>query len=139
MIVLDTNVLSEMMTPRPSPTVTAWLASFRPSDLWTSAITRAELIFGVRSMPDGRRRGEIARGMTTMFTLLEGRFLPFAEDACEPFAEIVLNRRRMGRPIPTPDAQIAAIARAAGMAVATRDVKDFADCGIDIINPWSAA
>jgi predicted nucleic acid-binding protein len=138
-IVLDTNVISEMMAPRQSPAVTAWFRSVRPSELWTTVVTKAELIFGVRGMPGGRRREEVERSMASFFSEFDGRFLPFDDEACEPYAEILLNRRRIGRPVQLPDAQIAAIARAAGMAVATRNVYDFSDCGIDLINPWGGA
>lgn len=139
MIVLDTNVMSELIAPQPSVIVKAWFISVSQDDLWTTAITKAELLYGLQIMPASRRRGDVARGIAGLFERFAGRILGFDERACEPYADIVSTRRRSGAPIQISDAQIAAIARAAGMAIATRNVADFADCGIDIINPWSAA
>jgi predicted nucleic acid-binding protein len=138
MIVLDTNVLSEIMRPPAdrSPAVFDWMAARPGDDLYTTAITTAELLAGVAVMPDGRRKSELERGIVRMATLFDTRILPFDHVAAHHYADLRRVRRLSGRPVGAFDAQIAAIARANRMSVATRNVKDFADCGVDLINPW---
>ena len=138
MIVVDTNVLSEEMGATPDPTVHAWFVSQNPLDLYTSAATEAEIRFGLATMPDGRRKRELAAAASRVLSLFGDRILPFDSAAAREFAAIMADRRRLGRPIQIFDAQIAAIARSRGMSVATRDVDDFADTGITVIDPWSA-
>jgi len=139
MIVLDTNVLSEAMRPAPAPQVQAWLAAQAPASLFTTAIAEAELLHGAALLPPGRRRQGIEQAIQRMFAEdFSGRVLGFDQAAAAHYAAIAAARRRSGRPIASFDAQIAAIARAAGYAVATRNAADFADCGIDVIDPWAA-
>ena len=139
MIVLDTNVVSEMMRAEPTDTVAQWYKSVARSDLHTTAVTKAEILFGIASIEPGRRQTALADSAGRLFdTLMANKVLPFDDVAAEHYADIVVARRRLGRPVKTLDAQIAAIARARGMAIATRDVDDFSHCGIDIINPWAA-
>ena len=137
MVILETNVVSEMMKAAPRPSVKRWLAAQAPSVVFISAITEAEPRLGVALLPDGRRRDGIAADIETMIAEeFAGRVAPFDSPAAKAFAAIVADRRRSGRPIAIPDAQIAAVARSRGAAVATRHVGDFEGCGITVINPW---
>jgi predicted nucleic acid-binding protein len=137
MIVVDTNVLSELTKPKPSPEVVAWFDQQRIPDLFTTAITLAEIQMGIHLMPKGRRRDVLQRGADTTFDVrFAGRVLPFDSDAARAFCEIVGRRRRLGRPIEIMDAQIAAIALSHRAVIATRDASDFANCGVHVVNPW---
>ncbi|MDQ3036740.1 MAG: type II toxin-antitoxin system VapC family toxin [Myxococcota bacterium] len=140
MIVLDTNVLSELMKPRPSMAVVRWVDARSVASLYTTSLTEAELLHGIALLPNGKRRDAIDAAARAMFEEeLAGRVLPFGSAAARAYAEIAAARRRAGRPIATIDAQIAAIVRATGATLATRNVSDFDGCGIDVANPWSAA
>jgi predicted nucleic acid-binding protein len=137
-IVLDTNVLSEIMAPRGAPDVHAWINRLRRSDLFTTTITQAEVLFGIAIMPKSRKQRDLIGISSEMFGQdFRGRVLPFDGIAAAHYADIVATRRRKGQPIQPLDAQIAAIARSRGMALATRDVKDFEECEIELINPWA--
>jgi toxin FitB len=137
MIVLDTNVLSELMRPRPDAAVVSFVSDQPPVTLFTTTITLAELTYGVAVLPQGRRRSELADAVERMFEEdLAGRVLPFDTAAARAYADISAERRRIGRPISQFDAQIAAIARSRSTRLATRNVADFADCGLDVIDPW---
>jgi len=139
MILLDTNILSELMRAAPEPAVEQWLAEQPPASVFISAITEAELRYGVALMPSGKRRTVLAAEIENMLGEdFNGRILPFDSSAAIAFAKIAVERRQAGRPISQPDAQIAAIARSRGAALATRNVPDFEGCGVEIINPWSA-
>lgn len=139
MIVLDTNVVSELLCPLPEPKVEHWLAARDGTTVFLTAVTEAELRYGVAVMPEGRRRAGLALMLDSVLREdFAGRILPFDSPAAEAFAAIASARRLAGRPIAQADCQIAAIARAAGAQVATRNVKDFEDCGIEVINPWEA-
>jgi toxin FitB len=136
-IVLDTNVLSEVFKPGPFPEVLSWLAAQEPSSVFTTTITQAELLYGVESLPPGKRRTRlVASAEGILNEEFEGRTLPFDEQAARRFARIVVARDALGRPISQFDAMIAAIARSRHAAVATRDTADFDHCGIRIIDPW---
>ena len=138
MIVIDINVVSELMRAAPDGSVAAWVADQAPVSLFLSAISEAELRYGVAIMAAGQRRdrlhGEIDGMLREDFA---GRILPFDSEAACAFAEIAAARRAAGRPISQADCQIAAIARSRGAAVATRNVRDFEGCGIDVIDPWA--
>ncbi len=140
MIVLDTNVLSEIMRPpaKRSTVVFGWLSAQPGEDLFTTALTTAELLAGVAVLPEGRRKKELGQGVARMAALFDSRILPFDYPAAAHYAELRAARRRTGRPVGDFDTMIAAIARANRMAVATRNVEDFADCGVDLINPWES-
>lgn len=139
MIVLDTNVLSEAVRPTPQQRVLDWLAAQQAATLYTTTISEAELLYGIASLPGGRRRSALAETMRRMLSEdFAGRVLIFDRPAAREFAVIASVRRSKGRPISAFDAQIASIARAQGAAVATRNVSDFEGCGIDIIDPWIA-
>ena len=138
MILLDTNVVSELTRLAPNPSVIYWLDAQAAEDVYLSAITEAELRFGVAILPAGRRRERLAFEVENMLREdFERRILPFDSHAARMFAEIASNRRAIGKPISNADCQVAAIARCYGAAVATRNVGDFNDCGIELINPWS--
>ena len=140
MVVLDTNVLSELMRPAADRAIAAWFADRATSSLYLTAVSEAELRFGIAIMPSGRRRDGLAEGLERMLrTGFGNRILPFDSRAAHAYAEIAAARRRMGRRIPEADCQIAAIARSHGMAVATRNVGDFSDTGIEVIDPWAGA
>ena len=139
MIVLDTNVISELMKSEPHPAVFAWVAAQPPSSLYTTSITCAEILYGIRALPEGKRRTALADAAAMMFDEdLGGRILPFTALAASLYSEIVTSRRQAGVPIEAFDALIAATAAAAGAAIATRDVGGFDGCGPEIINPWEA-
>jgi predicted nucleic acid-binding protein len=137
MFVLDTNVLSELMNPAGAASVVTWADGIPRPDLFTTAINQAEILFGLAVMAKGQRRSERLAQAKTMFEeIFSGRILPFGQEAAPHYAEILAHRQSLGRPVQPVDVQIAAIARAYGMTVVTRNVKDFADCGIEILNPW---
>jgi predicted nucleic acid-binding protein len=137
MIVLDTNVLSEVMSSSPDPPVRHWLARQSSSQLFTTSISMAEIFQGIELLPQGKRRDGLSGAAQTLFAgLFSGRVLPFDEHAARAFAPIAVNRRVRGRPISLFDAQIAAIAQAHGATLSTRDIADFEGCGVRLVNPW---
>lgn len=137
MIILDTNVLSELMKATPAAGVVAWVASQPASRLFTTAVTQGEILYGIGLLPKGKRRNRIAVAAKAMFAEdFNDRILAFNSDAAAAYADIAVTRRSKGRPMSQFDAQIAAIARSTGAAVATRNVVDFEGCGIDLVNPW---
>ncbi len=137
MIVLDTNVVSELMKPAPNADVIDWVAAQSASSLYITSITQAEILHGIGLLPSGKRRAALETSADAMFRQdFSGRILPFGSDAAQPYARIAVDRRRIGRPISQFDAQIAAIARAAGAAIATRDIAGYAGCGVRLIDPW---
>lgn len=137
MIVLDTNVVSELMKSAPEPAVLTWIDAIPGATVFVAAITQAEILYGIALMPEVNRRERLTRAAYTAFdTYFRGRVLPFDSDAAETFAPLAASRRQTGRPISQPDAQIAAIARSRGATLATRNVADFGGCGVDVVNPW---
>jgi hypothetical protein len=137
MIVLDTNVISEAMSSSPNPTVTRWLSDHPSSLLFTTTISLAEILYGIELLPHGKRRSGLLLVTENMFPkLFAERVLPFDEAAARVFAPIAVHRRSTGRPITLFDAQIAAIAKANGAALATRNTADFEQCGVGVVNPW---
>ena len=138
MIVLDTNVVSELMRPAPSPAVVSWVSRRDATSLFFSAVGEAELRLGVAIMPAGRRRDETGEAIEAMLREdFAGRILPFDSVASRSYAAIAAARRAAGRPVATMDMQIAAIARSQNMAVATRNTKDFTGTGVDLADPWT--
>lgn len=139
MIILDTNVVSELARQAPEPSVTGWLDSLPQAGVGISAITVAELLYGVARLPVGRRRSVLARTIEKLVTeLFGGRVWPFDVRAAACYALIVSDRERRGRRISAADAQIAAVCRASGALLATRNTRDFVHTGIELINPWRA-
>jgi hypothetical protein len=138
-IVLDTNIVSELMKPAPAERVVSWLAAQPATSLYTTSITQAEILHGIMLLPSGRRRSAVEAAAEAMFKEdFGGRILSFGSDAAPLYARIAAERRRAGRPISHFDAQIAAIARSAGADIATRNVTDYDACGVNVINPWDA-
>lgn len=139
-VILDTNVVSEPMRPLPSDAVMAWM-SRKPENghFFVTAVTVAEILFGVELLPRGKRRDHLlAQVQATFAEDFAGRILPFDEDAARAFAPLASSRRGQGRPITDLDGQIAAIARSRGAILATRNTADFEDCGLRLVNPWLA-
>ncbi|MBY3127470.1 type II toxin-antitoxin system VapC family toxin [Rhizobium laguerreae] len=137
MIVLGTNVISELLTPAPNVGVIEWLGAQHPLSVFTTAITEAEILYGLRLLPHGRRRSDLEAAVLPIFNEdMSGRVLPFDRDAADVYA-IITDRRKAGRPIRQFDAQIAAIAISRGASLATRNVSDFEGIGLQIINPWT--
>lgn len=138
MIVLDTNVLSELLRPEPARQVEQWLAAQDGANVYFTAIGEAELRHGVAILPAGKRRTSLT---TAIDGLLEedfrDRVLPFDRVAARAYATIAATRRAAGRPISQFDCQIAGIALARGAAVATRNTSDYEGCGIELIDPWT--
>jgi len=138
MFVLDTNVASELMRPEPTAAVAEWVARREAEEMFLTAISEAELLYGVAIMPAGRRRTLLEASMTRWLNLgFAERILPFDSLAARAYAEIASDRRRSGRPINEADCRIAAISRSRGAALVTRNVRDFEGAGIDVINPWT--
>jgi predicted nucleic acid-binding protein len=136
-IILDTNIISELARLVPDPAMLAWLDSLEISEVATTAITAAELRYGVARLPEGHRKRELTvmiRGILTED--FYGRVLPFDERASVRYADIVTGRMRIGRPIGVANAQIAAICRDSGATLATRNTPDFEETGIKLIDPW---
>ncbi|WP_295409646.1 type II toxin-antitoxin system VapC family toxin [uncultured Thiocystis sp.] len=140
MMLLDTNVLSEFMRPQPAAQVVAWLDEQPAGAVWTSAVSRAEIELGLALMPRGKRQEGLSLAARVMFEEdFAGRCLPFDEIAASHSARIVSVRTRSGRPISVEDAQIAAIALANQMSLATRNASDFESIdGLTVIDPWVA-
>ncbi|MBI1790734.1 MAG: type II toxin-antitoxin system VapC family toxin [Acidobacteria bacterium] len=137
MIILDTNVLSEVIKPLPSPQVVEWLARQPPLQVFTTAITQAEVLYGIDLVAGGKRRAALEAAADAMFQEdFAGRILPFDDEAARLFPKITVARRLLGRPISQFDAQIAAIARSRDAAIATRNTKDFEHCEVPLLNPW---
>ena len=137
MIILDTNILSDPISTAPSSAVRTWLASYRRADLFTTAITQAEMLAGLKIMPAGKRRDGLTIQITGLFEEdFADRILPFDSAAAREFVSIA--RFSKGKPIMEPDRQIAAIALACGAPLATRNIKHFMNCGLTLIDPWTA-
>lgn len=139
MIVLDTNVLSEVLRPVPEAKVLEWLQGQPPAGLFVTAVTRGEILYGIRLLSDGKRREGLWQAAQAIFNEdFAGKILSFDSDAADSFAEIAASRREVGRPVSQFDAMIAAMARSRGASLATRNEKDFEGCGITVLNPWFA-
>lgn len=137
MIVIDTNVMSEMMQAEPDTKVRTWFADQPASSLYTTAVTLAEIRYGIMRLPSGHCRTALGRAADQMFAgLLAERILPFDGDAAEAYALLAIDRSRNGMPIQPLDCQIAAISRSRNAAVATRNVTDFQACGVSVVDPW---
>ncbi|MNQ98976.1 Toxin FitB [compost metagenome] len=140
MILLDTNVLSEMMKTRPDPNVIAWLDAQPGSELVICSISVAEILYGIARMPNGKRKDLLAVGADTLFNkLFAGSILPFDADAAVHYAALVSASEAKGRTADMADGQIAAIARLYSAKVATRNTRDFEELGVILVNPWDGA
>ena len=137
MIILDTNVLSEILRPVPEPRVMEWLSEQPRASVFTTTITRGEILYGIRVLPAGKRRDGLWNAAMQIFDVdLDGQVLGFDSAAADDYAEISAARRAAGRSIAQFDAQIAGIALSRGAQLATRNVRDFEACGFEVINPW---
>lgn len=136
MILLDTNVLSEAMRPKPDPTVQAWLNAQAADTLFLSSVTLAELLFGIRTLPEGKRKNRLDRALAGLLALFQERILPFDTDAARRYADLAATARSQGRGFPTPDGYIAAIAASRGFMAASRDASPYQAAGVTVINPW---
>ena len=137
MIILDTNVLSELMKTKPDPFVVRWIGEHKATSLFITSLTKAEILYGLEILSLGKRKTSLIAAATSMFELdFSGRILPFDINAAEIFATIAAKRRAIGHPIAQIDAQIAAIALSHDSTLATRNIKDFEECNLNLINPW---
>jgi hypothetical protein len=138
MILVDTNVVSEMMRHTPEPRVVEWLDAQAAETLYFSTVSLAELLLGIAMLPDGRRKVEPGLSLAGQaVALFGGRVLPFDLAAARAYAEVVGRARAAGRAIGVADGQIAAIAAANNLTVATRDTGPFTAAGIAVIDPWA--
>ena len=139
MIILDTNVVSEAMRPEPNPGVRAWLNRQVAETLYLSSITLAELLFGIRALPAGRRKDMLDQTLGGLLELFGDRVLPFDTEAARRYADLAVAARSSGRGFPTPDGYIAAIAASRGFIVASRDTSPYEAVGVAVIDPWMDA
>jgi len=137
MTILDTNVVSELMRPAPEPRVLDWFGKLRAEDAHLTAITVAEILLGIELLPVGKRRDMLRSGAERTLAVFRDHILAFDDKAAHTFSLLSATRRRQGKPISEFDAQIAAIARANGATLATRDTGDFEACGVKLVDPWS--
>ena len=137
MIVLDTNVVSEAMKPGPHLAVRSWLNDQAAETLYLSSVTLAELLFGIASLPAGKRKDMLAQTLDGLMGLFRDRVLPFDTDAARHYAQLAVTAKAGGRGFPTPDGYIAAISASRGFIVATRDTAAYETVGVSVINPWN--
>jgi predicted nucleic acid-binding protein len=139
-ILLDTNVLSELVRPEPDQGVLDWLDALDAGQVATSTVTVAELLYGVARLPEGRRKQQLDAAIRELIDRdLAGRVHPFDKPAAEHYAQLVDGRERAGKPISAADAQIAAICRTLGATLATRNTSDFEGTGVKLLDPWQLA
>jgi predicted nucleic acid-binding protein len=136
MIVLDTNVVSELMRATPAPAVLTWLQQTSSTGLYTTSVTVAEIRYGIARLPDGRRKHDLQQAANEIFAAFPRQVLPFDLAAATAYADVVAGRERDGNSISGFDGQIAAICRSQAATLATRNTKDFIDTGISLIDPW---
>ena len=140
MILLDTNVISELMRPKPDPGVLAWADGLDPEAVAITAMNEAEILHGLARLPAGQRQVQLRQSWEALVAeLFSGRIWPVTSEAAHWYAELLRQRERLARPMATADAVIAATALAHGVPLATRDVHDYAAIGLTLINPWDCA
>jgi toxin FitB len=140
LIVLDTNVVSEMMRPAPDSAVLNWLNTQVADELWLNSVVVSELLFGIARLPAGVRKRQLADTCAAMLEQdFAGRILPFDVEAAVVYAELAAGGEARGRPVEMADAQIAAICLAQGAALATRNLRHFEGLGLVLVNPWDVA
>jgi toxin FitB len=140
LIVLDTNVVSEMMRRAPDPAVMNWLNAQVTEELWLNSVVVSELLFGMARLPGGARKQLLAETIAAMLSEdFAGRILPFDLEAALIYAELAAGCESKGRPVAMADAQIAAICLAQGATLATRNLKHFEGLGLVLVNPWGPA
>jgi len=137
MIILDTNVISELVNPRCSPAVRSWLDAQIDEAIFTTTINLSELLLGVELLPQGKRRERLLQLLEEFFERMgKDHVLLFDEPSARAYALIMSRSRSHGRAISIADGQIAAVAAVHGFAVATRDTSPFEAAGVSVINPW---
>lgn len=137
MIILDTNVISELMKTEPDALVIQWINQKEPMELYISTITIAEISYGLHALSEGTRRTKLENAFhKAILEAFEDRILDFDTSSAHIYGKIMAERKRLGKPLGVPDGQIASIACFHGASLATRNVKDFQNCGINIINPF---
>lgn len=137
MFILDTNVVAELMKENPMPSVATWVNDQDASTLFLTTITLGEIRYGIRILPQGRRRRYLEAGFEKVVAEgFAGCILVFDEESARHYGEVMGLRKEAGRPLSILDGQIASIARANSFGVATRNVRDFLECGVDIVNPF---
>lgn len=139
MILLDTNVISEVMKSEPHPAVLAWLDDQVAETLYLSSVTLAEVLFGIEAMPEGRRKSALAQTFAGVCAAFDQRVLPFDAEAARHYAGLAVKARFAGKGFPVPDGYIAAIAAAKGFQVVSRDTVAFHAAGVPVVNPWESA
>jgi predicted nucleic acid-binding protein len=139
MIILDTNVVSELMRPEPAAQVATWVHGRDGRELCTTVITLAEIRYGIARLPEGRRKRTLLDTADDVFRTFSDQILPVDEAAAKQYAIIASSRERAGKAITGFDALIAAVCRSRSAALATRNVPDFDGLGIEVIDPWAAA
>ncbi|HEX4226796.1 MAG TPA: type II toxin-antitoxin system VapC family toxin [Pseudonocardiaceae bacterium] len=138
MIVLDTNVISELAQPEPAPEVVDWVDKQDAEQIFVTSVTIGELLYSLVHMPAGKRRASLLERLSPLLDdLFDGQSLEYTGRAAVEYAKLVASRHQRGRPITTSDAQIAAICRVHGADLATRNVRDFVETGVQVINPWT--
>ena len=138
MVVVDTNIISELMRTQPSAQVLAWMDDQPPKELFVTAVTEAAVRLDIASLPEGRRHRNLVEACDRAFgELFSGRVLPFDRNAAQTYAQLVEARQARGCPVSQSDGQIAAIARVRSMRVATRNTRNFEHMGVDLIDPWN--
>jgi predicted nucleic acid-binding protein len=138
-IILDTNVTSELMRAQPEPAVMGWLATQRATELFSTVVTVAEISYGLERLPRGRRRRSLEQSYQSLFVGMADHILPFDVQAALLYGPLVAAKERVGIAMDPMDAQIACIAACRGAMIATRNERDFADCGVQLLNPWGHA
>lgn len=137
MLILDTNIISELMKHTPSPEVTAWVDHQNVTQLFITTVTIAEIAYGLHALPEGNRRQllEIAFNQAVLGAFSH-RILPFDEEAAHCYGKIMGQRKKLGRPLSILEGQIASIAYVRGATIATHNTRDFSDCRLEIVNPF---
>jgi toxin FitB len=138
-ILLDTNVVSEAMKPEPNPAVRNWLDEQAAETLYLSSVTIAELMFGIGTLPKGRRKDKLAAALDGVLELFTDRILPFDNGAARRYTDLAVKARAAGKGFPTPDGYIVAIAASHEFALASRDISAFIAAGLTVIDPWTVA
>lgn len=136
MIIMDTNVVSELMRAAPEPNVAAWAVATDPQ-LFLTSLTVAEIRYGIARLPEGIRKQDITSAADRVLTAFSQRVVPFDLAAADSYGDLVTRCEAQGRPISVFDAQIAAVCHARGASLATRNIKDFEATGVAVINPWN--
>ena len=136
MIILDTNVTSELMRGRPDTAVMAWISDQPPSELFSTVVTIAEITYGLERLPQGRRRTSLEQAYQSLFLSMAAHVLTFDVEAALLYGPLVASKEQAGIAIDPMDAQLACIAASHGAMIATRNERDFADCGALLVNPW---